>query len=167
MNRGCGLLAIGAAAAAALASPASARDAPAAALSIDPIVARGLLAPVEEGAALSSYRLDPGLDPANGQRVRLSIDLGSATMFAITGRLQRLPAASGPLDSAHARLLGQHHDSGKIYGAGVSATFRGVDLSAAYQYSKLRAEQGDTDMLDGGPGRSHSLRATARLKFRR
>ena len=46
------------------------------------------------------------------------------------------------------------------HGAGVS-TFHGIDLSATYQYSKISAEQGDTDTVANGPGRSHSLRAIA------
>jgi len=148
-------------------APAIAKDPPKPSLSIDPIVAPNLLAPVDEDRSLNRYRLDPGREPASGQQAKLSIDLGKATMFAITGRLQRQPAPAGPLDSGHARALGPKREGGKVYGAGVAGSFHGVDLSATYQYSKLRAEQGETDAADNGPGRSHSLRATARIRFRR
>jgi hypothetical protein len=49
----------------------------------------------------------------------------------------------------------------------VTGNFRGVDLSATYQYSKLRSEQGESDSFADGPGKSHSVRATARIRFRR
>jgi hypothetical protein len=169
MNRGCFAgLAIAASVAAGLGAPAAAKDAPTPSLSVDPITARTLLAPVEEGRApAAAYRLDPNA-PATGQRARLSIDLGEATIFAITGRLNRQPAPTGPLDGGHARALGQRRDSGKVYGLGVARTVRGFDIGATYQFSKLRAEQPmpDGDLGDGGPGRSHSLRATARIRFR-
>ena len=101
--------------------PAFGKDAPKPNLAIDPIVAGSLLGPVEEGRdQLSSYRLDPGRDPASGQRARLSVDVGDATVFAITGRINRQPSPTGPLEPGPARLLGQRRDSGKIYGAGVS-----------------------------------------------
>jgi hypothetical protein len=139
-------------------------------LSIDPITARNLLAPIEEvrGPQAPAYRLDPGLEPASGHRARLSLDVGDATLFAITGRLTRQPAPAGPLDAGHARALGQRRDSGKVYGLGVARTVRGVDLSATYQHSRLSAEQpaADSQLRDDGPGRSHSLRATARIRFR-
>jgi hypothetical protein len=94
--------------------------------------------------------------------------LGKATVYAITGRLTREPAASGPLEPADARLLGKRRDSGKVYGAGVSRSIHGVDLSATYQFSKATAVQSE---LEGesrlnGLGRSHSVRATARIRFR-
>jgi hypothetical protein len=166
VNRDLQLRLICALAASAACTPALAREKPQPSFSIDPIVARSLLAPVDDGAeSRRAYRLDPGLDPAGGERARLSLDLGDATMFAITGRLQRRSVASGPLESRDARALGQYRDSGKVYGAGVSANLHGVDVSATYQYSKLRSEQGETESVAGGPGRSHSLRATARLRF--
>ena len=156
--------------AAALAStPAAARDAPKPNLSLDPIVARSLLAPIEESRGeLSAYRLDPGLEPSAGQRAKLSVEVGDSTLFAITGRLIRQPLATGPLDPGQARTLGQRRDSGKVYGAGVSHTVRGVDLSATYQYSKVTADQPepDNEFKDIGPGKSHSVRATARIRFR-
>jgi hypothetical protein len=147
-------------------SAAIAKD-PAPTLSVDPIVARGLLAPIDDARSASDYRLDPGLEPSDGQRARLSIEVGKTTMFAITGRLKREAAPIGPLDPATARTMGQRRDSGKVYGAGVSTNVGGFDLSATYQYSKLSAEQGASDTFAETPGRSHSLRATARLRFRR
>ena len=148
------------------ASAAVAKD-PVPTLSLDPIVARGLLSPVDDARSASDYRLDPGLQPSDGQRAKLSIEVGKATMFAITGRLKREAAPSGPLDPGDARALSPRRDSGKVYGAGVSANVLGMDVSATYQYSKLSAEQGSPDTFADTPGRSHSLRATARLRFRR
>lgn len=169
MNRGrFALFASAAVAAACCCSPASARDKPRPSLSLDPITARTLLAPVEDArASVPGYRLDPNAQAA-GQRARLSIDLGDATLFAIGGKLNRPPAPTGPLDGGHARALGQRRDSGKVYGVGITRNVRGFDLGATYQFSKLSAEQPDSDsqLRDGGPGRSHSLRATARIRFR-
>lgn len=169
MNRGCFIhWASAALAAACCGAPALAKDNPKPGLSIDPIVARTLLAPVDEARSLpsSDYRLDPNAGAVTGQRARLSVELGDATLFAITGRLKRQPAPVGPLDGGHASALGERRDSGKVYGLGITRAVRGVELGATYQYSKLRAEQPDSEFRDGGPGRSHSLRATARIKFR-
>ena len=154
---------------AALAGPALAKDAPKPVLTLDPITARNLLAPVEDARNLApAYRLDPGLEPASGQRARLSVEMGDSTLFAITGRLNRQPGAPGPLEAGHARALGlKQSERGKVYGAGISRTIRGVDVSAAYQYSKLSDEQaGDSEAGIGGLGRSHSVRASARIRFR-
>ena len=161
--------AIGALGAGYCCSPALAKDDPRPSLSIDPIVAHTLLAPVEEARSpTAAYRLDPLGQAAVGQRARLSIDVGDATLFAITGKLSRQRAPAGPLDGSHARALGQRRDSGKVYGVGVTHNVRGVDLGATYQYSKLSAEQADSDsrLRDDGLGKSHSLRATARIRFR-
>ena len=148
-------------------SMAHAKDDAEPALSFDPINARSLLAPVDEGRLPAfSYRLDPGPEPSTGQRARLSVELGQSTLFAITGRLKSQPPASGPLDPSHARIVGQRRpDSGKVYGGGIAHKFGGVDVSATYQYSKLRTEQAETEAGDNGPGKSHSLRATARIRF--
>lgn len=148
-------------------SPAMAKDDPAPSLSFDPIVARTLLAPVEDARnPAAAYRLDPLGEAAAGKRIRLSVEVGDATLFAITGKLDRRSAPSGPLEGSHARTLGPKRDSGKVYGGGVTRNVRGIDLSATYQYSKLSAEQPDSDLRDGGPGKSHSLRATARIRFK-
>jgi hypothetical protein len=74
-------------------------------------------------------------------------------------------ADAGPLDGSHASVLGQRRDSGKVYGLGVTRALHGVELGATYQYSKLRTEQPHSEIADGGPGRSHSLRASARIRF--
>ena len=151
-------------------SPAFAKDVPKPSLAVDPIVARNLLAPIddERRGQLSSYRLDPGPDTASGQRAKLSVEVGDATVFAITGRLNRQPAATGPLPPSDARLIGQRRDSGKVYGAGVSHIVRGIELSGTYQYSKVIADQPEfeRDTLNDGPGKSHSLKATARIRFK-
>jgi hypothetical protein len=163
-------LACAALAAACGGAPALAKDDPKPSLAIGPIVARNLLAPIEEPPDRPSigYRLDPNADAASGQRARLSIELGDATLFAITGRLTRQPAPAGPFEAGQARALSQRRDTGKVYGAGIARSFRGIELGATYQYSKLHSEQpaSDSEARDAGPGRSHSLRATARIRFR-
>src|SRR5689334_16941050 len=111
MNRGCGLKLLCAGLSACASVSLSAKE-PAPSLSVDAIVARGLLAPVDDARSASDYRLDPGLEPSEGQRARLSIDVGKATMFAITGRLKREAAPTGPLDPGDARAMGQRRDSG-------------------------------------------------------
>ena len=159
-----------AAAMACCSAPVAAKDPPQPSLSLDPIVARSLLAPVDDarGQAIA-YRLDPGLEPASGQRARLSVEVGESTLFAITGRLSRQPGPPGPLDAGHAKALGiKRPDSGKVYGAGVSGKLGGIDVSATYQYSKISAENpaGDDLARGDGPGKSHSLRGTMRIRFR-
>jgi hypothetical protein len=159
-----------AAAVAGCAVPAFAKDPPKPSLSIDPIVARTLLAPVDEARGPgAAYRLDPGLEPASGQRARLSLEVGDSTLYALTGRLSRQPGPPGPLDAGHAKALGiKRPDSGKVYGAGVSRKVGGIDVSATYQYSKISAENpaGDDLAHGDGPGKSHSLRGTMRIRFR-
>ena len=159
-----------AAALACCSAPVAAKDPPQPSLTLDPIVARSLLAPVDEARGLAgSYRLDPGIDPASGQRARLSIEVGESTLYAITGRLSRQPGPPGPLDAGHAKALGlKRPDSGKVYGAGDSGIIRGVNVGATYQYSKISAENpaGDGLANGDGPGKSHSLRGTMRIRFR-
>ena len=159
-----------AAAMACCSAPVAAKDPPKPNLSLDPIVARSLLAPVDDARGQAgAYRLDPGLDPASGQRARLSVELGKSTLFAITGRLSRQPGPPGPLDAGHAKALGiKRPDSGKVYGGGVSGKLGGFDVSATYQYSKISAEAPIDDSLarGDGPGKSHSLRGTMRIRFR-
>ena len=162
-------MALAALAAACFGASAHAKDAPKPSLTIDPVVVRNLLAPLDDARSPGAgYPLDPGLDPARGQRARLSLDVGGSTVFAITGRLDRKAGPPGPLEAGHAKTLGlRGGDSGKVYGGGINHKIGGVDLSATYQYSKIRAEQGSDDnrAIDGGPGKSHSLRATARIRF--
>ena len=123
--------AMGALGAASCCSPALAKDDPGPSLSLDPIVARSLLAPVEDARnPAAAYRLDPLGLAAAGQRVRLSVDVGDATLFAITGKLNRQRTAAGPLDGSHARALGPKRDGGKVYGAGVTRNVRGVDVGS-------------------------------------
>ena len=152
-------------------------------ISVEPVTARNLLAPVEpqlrpqgrslfagiekEGLAEDhSYRVGNLGEQAVGKRAKLSVAVGDTTVFAITGKLARAPQA-GPADP---RLngLSSRKDSGKVYGAGVERRVGPVDLSATYQFSKVTAEHPDIDgaaSISSG-GRSHSLRATARIRFR-
>ena len=107
------------------------------------------------------------LDQARGQRARLSLDVGRSTLFAITGRLTRQPGPPGPLDTGQVKALGLGRaDSGKVYGGGVSHSVGGVDFSATYQYSKIRSEVERDEFKSDGPGKSHSVRATARIRFK-
>ena len=159
---------IGAAAAAAigLGAPARAEDS-SPRLSLDPIVAGDLLSPIAEQRG-REYR--PGLTTpqASGQRAKLSLDIGQSTLFAITGRLTRRSVVAGPLDPDHARALGYQPRGGKVYGAGLVRNVGGIELSATYQYSKIRPLQSDASSEAGtyGPGKSHSLQTTARIRFR-
>ena len=137
-------------------------------LSVGPIIARNLLAPIEEvRGPPAAYRLDPTGQAAIGQRARLSIDVGEATLFVISGRLNRQAAPIGSLDASHTRAISQRRDSGKVYGAGVAHSISGVNLSATYQYSKIGSGQPgpDSEAGDVGPGKSHSLQAMARIRF--
>lgn len=167
VNRGCHRWVVAALCGAAGAAPAAAEDSVATSLTIEPIVARDLLSPVMDPRA-RAYRIGPGNDRAAGQRARISFEVGDSTLFAITGRLTRQPVPTGPLDPGHARALGQRRDSGKVYGAGVARSVRGVDLSATYQYSKIGSAQPGpvSEAGNDGPGKSHSLQATARIRFR-
>ncbi len=162
--------AMAAVAACCCAAAAQAKDAPKPSLSIEPIVARTLLAPVDDaGKAAAGYRLDPGIEPASGKRAKLSVEVGDSTVYAISGRLERRPGPPGPIDPGHAGALGmKRSDSGKVYGAGISRKVGGVDVSATYQYSKISAENPAGDVLarGDGPGKSHSLRGTMRIRFR-
>jgi hypothetical protein len=132
MNSGRSLQLILAVAAACWASPGLAKDEPRPSLSVEPVFAPNLLALLDDGAAPISYRLDPALETAAGQRAKLSIEVGKTTMFAITGRLQRQKAALGPLDS-EARVLVPKRESGKDKPPPHTPTHHPDDLSATYQ----------------------------------
>lgn len=170
MNRELTRLLLWAAAGAAWAAPVAAQEAPKGpSVAIEAIEARNLLAPIEEARSNApGYRLSPGPDPAFGQGAKLSMEVGDATLFAITGRLNRPPSAYGPLDSGHARAFLQRRDSGKVYGGGISRNVGGLELSATYQYSKVTAGESkpDNQAWDDGPGKSHSLRGSLRVRFR-
>ena len=168
MIRGSSLRLFCALAGAAAAYPAIAKD-PKPTLFIDRIAAHNLLAPLEdEGAPLPRYRIDPSGGAAIGTRARLSIPVAGSTLFAITGKLTRRAEPVGPIDQRHARVLGQRRsDGGKVYGAGFERSLGGIDFGNSYQYSKLRAEEPQLEGANtGGLGRSHSMRATARVRFR-
>jgi hypothetical protein len=154
----------------AVATPAIARDKPKTpSLAIEPIGARDLLSHAEPRTHRSpSYRLNPPGDFATGERARLSVDVGDTTLFAITGRLDRRDRgqALGPLDRPHgAALTGRKRESSRVYGAGAQRRIGPVDLSATYQYSKVNAERSQSDLNLANP-RSHSVRATARIRFK-
>lgn len=165
------------------AAPALAKGPPAS-LNIAPITGSSLLSPIEEKRPAPSLRLSiidaerAGLleepawrlerdgDPVTGKRAKLSLPVGSTTVFAIGGKLTRRTGSTlpdpveGPSGTASRKM-----DSGRVYGAGVERRVGPVDLSATYQYSRISA--GETgDSLSDGHAKSHSLRATARIRFR-
>jgi len=150
------------------ASAALASDQPQ--LSIEPLVARNLLAPLEEErparSDAQSYRLGEVGEQAAGRGARLTLPVGDTTVFAITGKLQpRNRSASGDLRNFS---LSSRRESGKVYGAGIERRVGPVDLSATYQFSKVTAGHPEVEnaaRISSG-GRSHSLRATARIRFR-
>jgi len=156
-----------AAAAAFCGTAALAKDPPKPLLSIEPISARNLLAPIDVASDKQPYRLDRALDRAEGQRARLSLEVGDTTVFALTGRLNRRAGTPGPLEPSDARALGLRRLDSKVYGAGVERFVNGVEIGATYQYSKATADQLIDDLgHEAGPGKSHSVRATARIRFR-
>ena len=155
---------------AACATSAAAKDKPKPALSIDPVAARTLLAPVEVDRPARpeapSYRVGDVADQATGKRAKLSVPIGDTTLFAIGGKLTRRQRPGPP--NLPADAFSSRKDSGKVYGAGVERRIGPVDLSATYQYSKVTAEHPDIEgaaRISSGE-RSHSLRATARIRFR-
>ena len=112
-----------------------------------------------------AWRLERDGDPVTGKRAKLSVPVGSTTVFALGGKLARRTGSTlpDPIEGP-APLAGRKMDSGKVYGAGVERRVGPVDVSATYQYSRISADEAG----DGGGDRakSHSLRATARIRFR-
>lgn len=169
-------------AAAACASPAIGQ-APGAkpSLSIEPVTATGLLSPLEADRAPrsalwsgdsgavqphQSYRLADDPRSATGKRAKLSIAIGDGQLFAIAGRLKHAPDRRSPDPVAAVSSRGTR--GGKVYGAGFEQRVGAFELGATYQYSKISAEHPEVDSAAGiGSGdRSHSVRATARIRFR-
>jgi hypothetical protein len=174
MNRGLASWVACATAAAAWTAPLCAADkAPHPKLAVEPISARSLLAPAEPDWKLSltpseeldrpqSYRIGE-LPDATGARAKLSVEVGATTLFAIAGRLRRseAPGRREPFDL-------RQKSSGKVYGAGIERRVGAVELGATYQYSKAVTDRQETDTgLRFDNPRSHSVRATARIRFGR
>ena len=110
------------------------------------------------------YRLEPG-PAATGRRARLSVAVGSATLFAIAGKLERNKSRLAPELSAG--LAQRPPGSGKVYGAGIESRLGKLELGAVYQYSKLSADQPESANAPRlGGDKSHNLRATFRVRFR-
>ena len=184
MNRG-RVIGIACAGACAIGSaPAYAKGAPPS-LSIEQVSSASLLGAIEEKSSQSNLRLSiidaerAGLveepawrlerdgDPVSGKRAKLSVPIGSTTVFAISGKLARRTGSTMPDPvEGPAPLAGRKMDSGKVYGAGVERKLGRFDVSATYQYSRISAGE-DSEALGDGHAKSHSLRATARLRFRR
>jgi hypothetical protein len=185
VNRELARLLLWAAAGAAWAGTAPAREAPKGpSVAIDAIEARGLLSSIHEQRAPPSLRLSiidaerAGLlaepawrierdgDPVTGTSARFSLPVGSTTIFAVSGKLHRRIGSTLPDPvEGPSPLTSRKMDSGRIYGGGVERTIGPVELSAAYQYSRISGENADDSMLERR-ARSHSARATARIRFR-
>ena len=121
--------------------------------------------PADSTSADRLYRLDPPPGTATGKRAKLSVAIGKSTLFAIAGKTNRTRARPAPELSAG--VAARQSGGGKTYGAGIERRIGKFELGALYQYSKIAAEQADINApnLDG-PGKSHNLRATARIRFR-
>jgi hypothetical protein len=185
VNRELSKLLLWAAFGAIMTAPAVARDSPQRpAVAIEAIRANGLLSTVEEKRPSPSLRLSiidaerAGLleqpawrlerdgDPVTGKRARLSLPVGSTTVFALGGKLTRRTGSTlpdpveGPSPMASRKM-----DSGRVYGAGIERHVGRFDVSATYQYSRISAGEAG-DGLGDGHAKSHSLQATARIRFR-
>jgi hypothetical protein len=185
VNRELSKLLLWAAFGAIMTAPAVARDSPQRpAVAIEASRANGLLSTVEEKRPSPSLRLSivdaerAGLleqpawrlerdgDPVTGKRARLSLPVGSTTVFALGGKLTRRTGSTlpdpveGPSPMASRKM-----DSGRVYGAGIERHVGRFDVSATYQYSRISAGEAG-DGLGDGHAKSHSLQATARIRFR-
>jgi hypothetical protein len=166
------------------AAPALAKGAPPS-LSIAPITGSSLLAPIEDKRPAPSlrlsiidaervglleepaWRLEHDGDPVTGKRAKLSLPVGSTTVFAIGGKLTRRTGSTLPDPvEGPSGLTSRKMDSGRVYGAGVERKLGPFDVSATYQYSRISAGEAG-DGLGDGHAKSHSLQATARIRFRR
>jgi hypothetical protein len=177
---------------AACASPAFAKDNPdkrQPSLTIEPIVARGLLAPAEPLTTIRAprlsvidaeregliepppYRLEHEGDTVTGKRARLSVAVGDTRLFAVSGKLSRRERP-GPADATdgHRALGPRKLESGRIYGGGVERTLGRIDLSATYQYSHINGADLDPTTDGDAMGidqkhKSQSVQLKARLRF--
>jgi len=160
-------------------------------LELRPIIASNLLAPAEpqtgprsprlslidvERAGLLQpppYRLDREGDAVTGKRAKLSVAVGDTRFFAVSGTLSRRERP-GPPDAAgasRATALGPRKlESGRLYGGGLERAFGPVNVSAAYQYSRINGAQLDPTSDDAGTRiddkrKSQSVQVRARLRF--
>jgi hypothetical protein len=176
------------------AAPVPARDRsdqPLPRLAIEPIAALNLLAPADlemkrpsprlrlvdaERAGLVKpppYRLEREGDLVTGKRAKLSVAVGDTRIFAVGGKLSRRerPGPPDPLDGRRTNALGQRKlESGRLYGGGLERAFGQVNLSAAYQYSRINGgrldpTRNDAAMPIDNKNKSHSLLLNARLRF--
>jgi hypothetical protein len=172
------------------ASPAFAKG-PKPSFTIEPIIARNLLAPADlprnawaprlsmidvERAGLVEpppYRLEREGDAVAGKRARLSVAIGETRVFAMGGRLSRRERP-GPPDAGETSrattLASRRLESGRLYGAGLERTFGAINVVAAYQYSRINGAELDPTsdnavMRIDDKSQSHSLMLSARLSF--
>jgi hypothetical protein len=159
-------------------------------LIFEPITAHNLLAPVDTLTTNSSrlhilnvepsglvepppYRLERDGDLVTGNRARLSVAVGETRLFAVSGKLARRerPGPPDPVDVGRTSALGPRRlESGRLYGGGIERTFGPVDLSAAYQYSRINGADLDptsdeSAMQIDDKSTSHSFMLRARMRF--
>jgi len=158
---------------------------------LQPIIARDLLAPAEplatkraprlslidaERAGLVGpppYRLKREGDAAAGKRAKLSIAVGDTQFFAISGKLSRRerPGPPDAVEVSRTNALGSRKlESGRLYGGGVERNFGPVDISAAYQFSRINGAQLDpTSNIDAmridDKSKSHGVQLRAQVRF--
>ena len=175
------------------AAPAFAKDEsndPQPRFELQPIIASNLLAPAEpltitrtprlgiidaERAGLIEappYRLEREGNAVTGRRARLSVAIGGTRLFAVSGKLSRRERP-GPdaLGVSRSDPLGPRKlESGRLYGGGVERSVGQIDLSAAYQFSRINGADLDPDMNDGAMSidhkhKSQSVQLSARMRF--
>lgn len=167
------------------ASPAAAKPPPQKpSLIVEGVSGNGLLSITEEKPAAPSLRLQlvdagrAGLleepawrlerdgDAVSGKRAKLSLPLGSTTVFALGGKVSRRIGSTMPDPvEGPAGIAGSKMDSGRVYGAGLERRLGPFEVTATYQYSRISAGEAG-DGVGSDRAKSHALRAAARLRFR-
>lgn len=119
------------------------------------------------------YRLEREGNAVTGKRAKLSIAVGTTRFFALSGKLSRRERPGPPeaVEFSRTNVLGPRKlESGRLYGGGVERRFGPVDVSAAYQYSRINgaelnpASLANTMRIDDS-GKSHGVQLRAQLRF--
>lgn len=119
------------------------------------------------------YRLEREGDAVTGKRAKLSVAVGTTRFFALSGKLSRRerPGPTDAVDASRTNALGSRKlESGRLYGGGIERSFGRIDISAAYQYSRINGAQldpasaADTLRIDDS-GKSHGVQLRAELRF--
>lgn len=111
---------------------------------------------------------------ATGKRATLSVAIGETRLFAIGGKIPARQRAGLTAEAAaDARTSApQKLESGRLYGGGIERKVGAFELGAQYQFSTINGQELDPT-ADGrafgididDKSKSHSVRATARLRF--